>query len=88
MQRLSRQIREAIQEQRYPRFVRQYVVRQFPTGDVPDWVVEGCKLAGISLSADADLLEPSGIAAAPAMAAAAAAAAAAAGSVDGTPGVG
>ena len=80
MQRLSRQIREAIQEQRYPRFVRQYVARQFPAGDVPDWVVEGCKLAGISLSADADQLEQT--------VSAAAAAAAASGSVDGVPGDG
>lgn len=49
LQRLSAQIREAIQEQRYPEFVRQYVARQFPRGDVPQWVRDGCQLAGISL---------------------------------------
>ncbi|KAL4443007.1 hypothetical protein ABPG77_008498 [Micractinium sp. CCAP 211/92] len=49
MMRLSAQIRQAIKEQRYPEFVRQYVARQFPRGDVPDWVRDGCHLAGISL---------------------------------------
>lgn len=49
LQRLSSQIRQAIREQRYPEFVRQYVARQFPAGDVPEWVCEGCRLAGISL---------------------------------------
>eukprot|EP00887_Chlorella_sp_A99_P002668 scaffold6.g2668.t1 len=47
--RLAAQIREAITEQRYPEFVRQYVARQFPSGDYPEWVVEGCRLAGIEL---------------------------------------
>ncbi|KAL4457743.1 hypothetical protein ABPG75_012608 [Micractinium tetrahymenae] len=49
MMRLSAQIRQAIKEGRYPEFVRQFVARQFPKGDIPDWVRDGCQLAGISL---------------------------------------
>lgn len=49
MQRLTAAIRAAIREQRYPAFVREYVARQFPGGDVPAWVCEGCALAGIEL---------------------------------------
>ncbi|KAI7845903.1 hypothetical protein COHA_000636 [Chlorella ohadii] len=49
MMRLSQQIRDAIKEQRYPAFVRDYVARQFPAGDYPEWVVESCRLAGIEL---------------------------------------
>lgn len=49
LQRLSQQIRDAIREQRYPAFVREYVARQYPAGDYPEWVVEGCRLAGIEL---------------------------------------
>ncbi|EFN58822.1 hypothetical protein CHLNCDRAFT_140645 [Chlorella variabilis] len=37
--RLSAQIRQAIMEQRYAEFVRQYVAVQFPKGDVPEWAV-------------------------------------------------
>lgn len=47
--RLSGQIRRAIIEQRYPSFVREYVAQQYPRGGVPDWVIEGCQLAGIEL---------------------------------------
>ncbi len=54
MQRLSAQIRQAILEQRYPEFVRQFVAMQFPKGNVPEWVVEGCCLAGISLQQPTD----------------------------------
>lgn len=49
VQRLSGQIRRAIIEQRYPSFVREYVAQQYPRGGVPDWVIEGCQLAGIEL---------------------------------------
>lgn len=78
MMRLSAQIREAIKEQRYPQFVRQYVARQFPRGDVPDWVRDGCQLAGISLdgvAADAAAAPGAAAAAAPGAAAEAEAAA-------------
>ena len=49
LQRLSCQIREAVQQQRYPQFVRDCVARHYPAGDWPEWVCEGCRLAGISL---------------------------------------
>ena len=51
LQRLTADIRQAIHEQRYPEFVQRYVARQFPAGDYPDWVMEGCRLAGIALPA-------------------------------------
>ena len=49
MQRLGSEIREAIREGRYPEYVRESVKRHYPKGDVPDWVIEGCTLAGILL---------------------------------------
>lgn len=49
MQRLTAEIREAIKEGRFPQYVRDSVGRHFPRGDVPDWVREGCELAGIEL---------------------------------------
>ena len=49
MQRLTAQIRAAIREQRLPDYVRESVRRHYPAGDVPEWVQEGCRLAGIDL---------------------------------------
>ena len=49
LQRLASEIRDAIREGRYPEYVRQYVARHFPAGDVPEWVALGCRLAGIEL---------------------------------------
>lgn len=49
MQRLARQIREAIKEDRMPEYVREAVRKHFPDGDVPEWVRVGCELAGIQL---------------------------------------
>jgi len=49
MQRLGSEIREAIREGRYPEYVKESVKRHYPKGDVPDWVIEGCTLAGIHL---------------------------------------
>ena len=83
LQRLSRQIREAIKEQRYPAFVREYVARQFPAGDHPEWVVEGCRLAGIELGSSGTGGGPAAAYGAGGAAAAAAAAAAADGSREG-----
>lgn len=49
MQRLTRDMRSAIKEGRYPEYVRTFVYQHYPRGDVPDWVQEGCSLAGIKL---------------------------------------
>lgn len=47
MQRLTRGIRQAITEQRFPEFVRDFLRRTYPAGDVPAWAVEGLRMAGI-----------------------------------------
>lgn len=48
-QRLTRQIRAAITEQRFPQFVQAFVARHFPDGDVPCWVVDALQEAGIDV---------------------------------------
>lgn len=48
-QRLTRQIRTAIEEQRFTLFVQAFVARQFPDGDVPGWVVDALLEAGITI---------------------------------------
>ncbi|GAB4820678.1 hypothetical protein N2152v2_007724 [Parachlorella kessleri] len=49
MQRLARDIRQAIKAGRYPDYVRDFVYRHYPKGDIPEWVLAGCELAGIEL---------------------------------------
>ena len=50
-QRLTREIRQAIQSDTYPDYVRKAVRLHYPDGgeSIPDWVRLGCDLAGISL---------------------------------------
>ena len=48
-QRLTKQIREVITEQRFPAFVRDFLQRQFPHGDTPAWVVEALAEVGIDV---------------------------------------
>lgn len=48
-QRLTRRLRAAIREQALPEFVRGFLRRMFPYGDVPQWVVDALDVAGIAL---------------------------------------
>ena len=48
-QRLTKQIREAITEQRFPAFVREFVQKHFPNGDTPVWVIESLNEVGIDV---------------------------------------
>jgi len=48
-QRLTREIRSAIEQGTMHDFVRKAVALHFPNGDVPDWVQLACELAEISL---------------------------------------
>lgn len=52
MMRLTREMREAIQAQQFPQFVRYFISRQYPKGDCPEWVVSALSSAGISLKPD------------------------------------
>ena len=49
MQSLTRRIRQAIEEQRLPDFVRGFLRDLHPQGDVPQWVCDALGAAGISL---------------------------------------
>jgi queuine tRNA-ribosyltransferase catalytic subunit len=49
MQRLTRGIQQAIKEQRFPEFVRDYLRRTYPSGDFPAWAVNGLRMAGIEV---------------------------------------
>ena len=48
-QQLTRRIRAAIMEQRFPAFVRDFVHQQHPNGDIPAWVTEALGEVGIDL---------------------------------------
>ncbi|GFR40021.1 hypothetical protein Agub_g556 [Astrephomene gubernaculifera] len=48
-QSLTRAMRAAIEEQRFPEWVRNYLRTMFPKGDVPGWVRDAMAVAGISL---------------------------------------
>ncbi|GIL72230.1 hypothetical protein Vretimale_296 [Volvox reticuliferus] len=48
-QRLTREIRTAIEEQRFPEWVRSFLQTMFPKGDVPGWVQDAMAAADISL---------------------------------------
>lgn len=47
--RLMKSVREAIKEDKYPQFVRQFVKNNYPDGDYPTWAVNALKHVGISL---------------------------------------
>lgn len=49
MQRLTKEIREAINEQRLPEYVRGVVNKHFPKGDIPAWVRSACEYANIDV---------------------------------------
>ena len=44
---LTAQIRAAITEQCFPQLVQAFVAGHFPEGDVPRWVIDALKEAGI-----------------------------------------
>ncbi len=48
-QQLTKRIRTAITEQRFPAFVRDFVRQQHPDGDIPVWVTEAFEEVGIDL---------------------------------------
>ena len=48
-QQLTKRIRAAITEQRFPAFVRDFVRQQHPDGDIPVWVTEALADVGIDL---------------------------------------
>ena len=48
-QQLTKRIRAAITEQRFPAFVRDFVRQQHPDGDIPVWVTEALEEVGIDL---------------------------------------
>lgn len=47
--RLMRNTRNAIIEGTFPDFVRKFMIKQFPSRDYPNWVIESLKEAGIDL---------------------------------------
>ncbi|PNW75841.1 hypothetical protein CHLRE_12g558400v5 [Chlamydomonas reinhardtii] len=49
-QALTRRMRAAIEEQRFPEWVREYLRTMFPAGDVPGWVRDAMAEAGIDLA--------------------------------------
>ena len=52
---LVNRMREAILEQRYPEFCRQFLAAQFPNPtDIPSWVVDALGAAGISMESGAE----------------------------------
>ncbi|EFJ52273.1 hypothetical protein VOLCADRAFT_55892 [Volvox carteri f. nagariensis] len=48
-QSLTRGMRQAIEEQRFPEWVRNYLKTMFPKGDVPGWVRDAMAAADVSL---------------------------------------
>lgn len=50
MMRLIRRMREAVIAGNYPDFVRAFLVRMFPAGDVPQWVRDATAAAGIDVT--------------------------------------
>lgn len=49
MQRLTKEMRASLREQRFPEFVRTFLARHYPKGDVPQWVRNALEVAGIPL---------------------------------------
>lgn len=47
--RLTKAMRQAILADDLPRFVNDYMAKMFPKGDVPKWVRDALKVAGIEL---------------------------------------
>lgn len=39
-QQLTKQMRAAITEQRFPAFVRNFVHGHYPEGDIPEWMID------------------------------------------------
>ncbi|KAH7440932.1 hypothetical protein KP509_03G016600 [Ceratopteris richardii] len=50
MMKLSRDLHHSILEGRFPEFVQGFLRKQFPQGDVPEWVCNAMEVAGIDIS--------------------------------------
>uniref|UniRef100_A0A6N2MJJ4 Queuine tRNA-ribosyltransferase catalytic subunit 1 n=1 Tax=Salix viminalis TaxID=40686 RepID=A0A6N2MJJ4_SALVM len=50
MLQLSRDLHSSIIEERFPDFVRGFLQKMFPKGDVPEWVCNAMEVAGIKIS--------------------------------------
>ncbi|XP_058087438.1 uncharacterized protein LOC131234504 isoform X2 [Magnolia sinica] len=50
MMRLSKDLHTSIIEGRFPEFVCGFLQKQFPNGDVPEWVCNAMEVAGIDIS--------------------------------------
>jgi tRNA-guanine transglycosylase len=59
MMRLVRRMRAAVIDGTYPAFTAAFVGSMFPTGEVPQWVVEAAGAAGIDLSSVVKAVIPS-----------------------------
>lgn len=46
---LMKHLRASITEGRFPEFVRKFIADMFPSADVPGWVVDALKAAGVDL---------------------------------------
>lgn len=50
MMQLSRNLHSSIVEERFPKFVCDFLHQMFPKGDVPEWVCNAMEVAGIDIS--------------------------------------
>jgi hypothetical protein len=50
MMQLSQNLHKSILEGRFPEFVQTFLKKQFPSGDVPEWVQSAMEVAGIDIS--------------------------------------
>lgn len=50
MMKLSRDLHSSIVQGQFPEFVRKFLLRMFPQGDVPQWVCNAMEVAGIDIS--------------------------------------
>ena len=49
MLKLSKEMREAIKEKRFTKFVQDFMIKQYPKCDYPKWILEAMDVAGIKL---------------------------------------
>ena len=47
MLKLSKEMREAIKEKRFTKFVQDFMIKQYPKCDYPKWILEAMDVAGI-----------------------------------------
>ena len=49
MLKLSKEMREAIKEKRFSKFVQDFMIKQYPKRDYPKWILDAMDVAGIKL---------------------------------------